>query len=173
MCTSRSASGKPFRLLRSGAAGTHFRGFLNASLVANIASNGNITNLNNSYGAISDRKLKNLLQQKYGADYYERFKQIQFWTYTMINDPTNQKMLGVVAQELQDIFPGLVDSTPDTEKVEITDEDGNTTTEVRETGTVTLSVKYSVLSLIAAMITQELQFRLDDLTNRIEALEAK
>ncbi len=159
--------------MSSGAAGTHFRGFLNASLVANIASNGNITNLNNSYGAISDRKLKNLLQQKYGADYYERFKQIQFWTYTLINDPTNQKMLGVVAQELQDIFPGLVDSTPDTEKVEITDEDGNTTTEVRETGTVTLSVKYSVLSLIAAMITQELQFRLDDLTNRIEALEAK
>jgi len=113
------------------------------------------------------------LQQKYGDGYYERFKQIQFWTYTLINDPTNQKMLGVVAQELQDIFPGLVDSTPDTEKVEITDEDGNTTTEVRETGTVTLSVKYSVLSLIAAMITQELQFRLDDLTTRIEALENK
>lgn len=159
--------------LISGAAGKHFSGFLNGVNVYNIAANGDVTNTNNSYGAISDRKLKNLLQQKYGDGYYERFKQIQFWTYTLINDPTNQKMLGVVAQELQDIFPGLVDSTPDTEKVEITDEDGNTTTEVRETGTVTLSVKYSVLSLIAAMITQELQFRLDDLTTRIEALEAK
>lgn len=159
--------------LATGATGRHFAGYINTGVVFAVAANGDVTNTNNSYGAISDRKLKNLLQQKYGDGYYERFKQIQFWTYTLINDPTNQKMLGVVAQELQDIFPGLVDSTPDTEKVEITDEDGNTTTEVRETGTVTLSVKYSVLSLIAAMITQELQFRLDDLTNRIEALEAK
>lgn len=159
--------------LATGATGKHFAGYINTGVVFAVAANGDVTNTNNSYGAISDRKLKNLLQKKYGADYYDRFKQIQFWTYTLINDPTNQKMLGVVAQELQDIFPGLVDSTPDTEKVEITDEDGNTTTEVRETGTVTLSVKYSVLSLIAAMITQELQFRLDDLTNRIEALENK
>ena len=159
--------------LATGATGRHFAGYINTGFVFAVAANGDVVNTNNSYGAISDRKLKNLLQQKYGADYYERFKQIQFWTYTLINDPTNQKMLGVVAQELQDIFPGLVDSTPDTEKVEITDEDGNTTTEVRETGTVTLSVKYSVLSLIAAMITQELQFRLDDLTTRIEALENK
>lgn len=180
--------------LATGATGRHFAGYINTGVVFAVAANGDVTNTNNSYGAISDRKLKNLLQQKYGDGYYERFKQIQFWTYTLINDPTNQKMLGVVAQELQDIFPGLVDSTPDTEKVEITDEDGNTTTEVRETGTVTLSVKYSVLSLIAAMITQELQFRSDDhaatireqakqimeqskqialLNARIEALEAK
>ena len=78
-----------------------------------------------------------------------------------------------MAQELQDIFPGLVDSTADTEEVEVTDEEGNKTTERRETGTVTLSVKYSVLCFISTMVTQELQFRIDDLTARIEALENK
>jgi len=159
--------------LPTGSAGYHFAAALNGSLVGYQEANGDWKNTNNVYGAISDRKLKNLLQKKYGADYYERFKQIQFWTYTLINDPKNQELLGVVAQELQDIFPGLVDSTPDTEEVEVTDEEGNKTTERRETGTVTLSVKYSVLCFISTMVTQELQFRIDDLTARIEALENK
>ena len=101
----------------AGFTGNHFASFVNNSAVYRVESGGDVKNTNNSYGAISDRKLKNLLQQKYGADYYERFKQIQFWTYTLINDPTNQKMLGVVAQELQDIFPGLVESTPDMHEV--------------------------------------------------------
>jgi hypothetical protein len=159
--------------LPTGADGNHFQGNINAVAVIRIRGNGDLQNQNNSYGAISDRKLKNLLSRKYGKGYYERFKQIQSWTYTLINDPTNQELLGVVAQELQDIFPGLVDSTPDTEEVEVTDEEGNKTTERRETGTVTLSVKYSVLCFISTMVTQELQFRIDDLTARIEALENK
>jgi len=159
--------------LPAGSTGFHFQGNVNASATIRILANGDVQNTNNSYGAISDRKLKNLLNRKYGKGYYERFKQIQFWTYTLINDPTNQELLGVVAQELQDIFPGLVDSTPDTEEVEVTDEEGNKTTERRETGTVTLSVKYSVLCFISTMVTQELQFRIDDLTARIEALENK
>ena len=180
--------------LATGATGRHFAGYINTGVVFAVAANGDVTNTNNSYGAISDRKLKNLLQQKYGADYYDQFKKIQFWSYTLINDPTNKKLLGVVAQELQDIFPGLVESTRDTEEVEVTNDDGSVKTQRRETGTFTLSVNYSILYEIAAMVTQELQFRSDDhaatigeqakqimeqskqialLNARIEALEAK
>jgi hypothetical protein len=147
--------------LPSGAAGTHFRCFLNASLVLNAAANGNLTNLNNSYGSLSDERFKNLIEQILSDKYYDRFQNVKFWAYTLKSDPDAKKLLGVVAQELEEIFPGLVNRAPDLDK------DG------KETGEFTLSVNYSILYLIDCLVTQELQKRLASLSDRVAALEAK
>lgn len=99
--------------LATGAAGLHYDALLNAVTVYRVLANGNIENANNSYGAISDAKLKNIIAARDGKHYWEKFKQIKFWVYSLISDPTNQQLLGVIAQELQAIFPGIVNSTPD------------------------------------------------------------
>lgn len=256
--------------LPTGAAGLHFEGRTNNVAVYRVLANGDVQNTNNSYGAISDAKLKNIIAARDGKHYWEKFKKIKFWIYSLLADPTNQQLLGVVAQEFQDVFPGLVNASPDmhavkktrelTSEVQVTepvekeqtrteivsvngryvqkqitetvtvdepvfdqfplydetgalvmqlvsaeepaqfDEEGEeispakpavyapvvhqvprmttvTTTEEYEemepNGEVTLSVNYSILGLIADTITQELQFRVEDLTARVEALEAQ
>ena len=114
---------------------------------------------------------------------------IRFVNYTWKEEHkvSDFKEFGVIAQELEDIFPSLVLSVPDTKEVETTDEEGNTVTETVETGTVTKSVKYSVLTLMAVKALQELKAEKDELaveheslkdqvrllTERIEAIEAK
>jgi hypothetical protein len=74
--------------------------------------------------------------------------------------------LGVVAQELEQVSPGLVDEHPDYEQVEVTDDEGNATKTRQPTGTTTKSVKTSVLLMKAAVALQEAMAR-------IEKLEAK
>lgn len=103
--------------LASGSAGYHFEGLLNDVAVYRVLANGNVQNTNNSYGAISDAKLKNLITPRDGNSYWEKFKQIKFWIYSLKSDPTNQQLLGVVAQELQEIFPGLIQSSTDMHEV--------------------------------------------------------
>ena len=147
--------------LPTGANGNHFQGNINAVAVIRIRGNGDLQNQNNSYGAISDERFKNLIEQILSDRYYDRFQQIKFWAYTLKSDPDAKKLLGVVAQELEEIFPGLVNRTPDLDK------DG------KETGEFTLSVNYSILYLIDCLVTQELQKRLASLSDRVAALEAK
>jgi hypothetical protein len=95
-----------------------------------VATNGNVTNTNNSYGAISDIKLKENITD--ATPKLAGINQVRVVNYNLISSP-DVKQLGVVAQELEQIFPSMVDETPDR------DEDGN------DLGTVTKSVKYSVL----------------------------
>lgn len=181
--------------LPSGAAGVHFRGVLNASQVFLVQANGNVQNTNNSYGAISDRKVKFDIVD--APSYLERFMRIRFRKFKFIG--TDYDQFGVVAQELQEVFPGLVDETPDTVEVKKTrtvevpavlDEEGNETSpattreeeyiEREPNGEVTLSVKYSVLAQMQGKVIQELNAKvesqasiIDTLIARIEALESK
>lgn len=99
----------------------HLLGLKNGTgTVVNIAHNGNMTNLNNSYGAISDIKLKNIIGP--APSFWEKFKLVEFFIYTLKSDQSNKKQLGVIAQYLQDVFPGLVVSTPDCEHVEVVED---------------------------------------------------
>jgi hypothetical protein len=82
-----------------------------------VLGNGNVQNVNNSYGAISDLKLKNIVGPS--KSYWDRYRRVQWLYYTLKADPTNTKLLGVVAQELEQIFPGLVEETSDYEDVEV------------------------------------------------------
>jgi hypothetical protein len=142
-------------------AGTGFRHIqcINASAVTvfQVLGNGNAQNTNNSYGAISDAKLKENIVD--ATPKLADLMQVKVRNYNMINDTTKQ--IGVVAQELETVFPGMIDETSDYEDVTTTDEDGNETTERVPTGTKTKSVKYSVFVPMLIKALQELNAKFD------------
>lgn len=104
-------------------------------------NNGNIKNTNNSYGSTSDERLKeNITDTK---DYTEDFKQIEFKKYNLKTNP-DEKHIGVIAQQIEAIFPKLVQ----------TNEDGMK------------SVEYSILSVITSAVVQQLIKRIENLENK-------
>jgi hypothetical protein len=120
-----------------------------------IYGNGNIQNANNSYGGFSDVKLKeNIVDATPKLDDLMR---VQVRHYNFIGD--EQKQIGVVAQELEQVFPGMVDNTPDR------NEDGTLSE------TTTKTVKYSVFVPMLIKAIQELSAKNDALEARIAALE--
>lgn len=121
-----------------------------------IRGTGNIVNANNSYGAISDEKLKQDIQDAGSA--WDDFKAYRFRKYRFKGDPTGPLQLGVIAQEIEQVSPGLVNETPDFE----IGEDG----ERHLTGTSTKEVKYSVLYAKACVVIQELMARVEALEKR-------
>ena len=110
----------------------------------------------NVYGGTSDIKLKENIEP--ASSQWSDVKSIELVNYNFIGDDIRQ--LGVIAQQVETISPGLVDETKDK------DSDGN------ETGTVTKSVKYSVLYLKAVKALQEAMERIETLEAKVAALEA-
>jgi len=121
-----------------------------------VSSNGNVTNQNGSYGSISDAKLKeNILDATPKLD---DLMKVKIRNYNLIGEETKQ--IGVIAQELEEVFPAMIDESEDFEEVEIPqlDEEGNeilneegevqTTKEKVSKGTTTKSVKYSMHSVL-------------------------
>ena len=110
-----------------------------------IFGNGNIQNTNNSYGAISDSKLKENIVD--ASPKLADMMQVRIRNYNLIGE--TQKQIGVVAQELETVFPGMIDETPDR------DAEGN------DLGTTTKSVKYSVFVPMLIKAIQELKAEFD------------
>ena len=122
-----------------------------------IADSGNVTNTNNSYGSISDIKLKENIVD--ATPKLEKICQVKVRNFNIIGDA--QKQIGVVAQELEQVFPSMVEESPDR------DVEGN------DLGTVTKQVKYSVFVPMLIKAIQEQQAIITDLKSRITALENK
>ena len=116
-----------------------------------VWSNGNVQNTNNSYGSISDIKLKENIVD--ASSQWDDLKAIQVRKYNFKEETGNQThtQLGVVAQEIELVSPGLVSESPDT------DEAGN------DLGTTTKSVNYSVLYMKAVKALQEAMDRIETL----------
>jgi hypothetical protein len=159
----------------------------------NVANSGNVTNLNNSYGAISDIKLKeNIVDTSPKLD---KLNKVRIVNYNLKETPNN-KQIGVVAQELETIFPSLIEETEDRKTVtktrevnvpavdEVLDEEGNVvtpaieaTTKIEEytedvlTGETTKSVKYSVFVPILIKAMQEQQVMIQELKAEIDLLK--
>ena len=112
-----------------------------------VYSNGNVVNQNGSYGAISDIKLKENITD--ASPKLNDLLKVKVRNYNLIGEDTKQ--IGVIAQELEEIFPGLIDSSIDKDK------DGN------YLGTTTKSVKYSVFVPMLIKEIQELKSELDEL----------
>ena len=130
-----------------------------------VVSNGNVTNTNNSYGAISDQKLKEQITD--ASSQWDDIKALTVRKYKMKDevlaegDSNAAWKLGVVAQELETAgMAGLVDERIDR------DEDGN------DAGTTTKQVKYSVLYMKAVKALQEAMTRIETLETKVAALEA-
>ena len=106
-----------------------------------VRDSGNVVNTNNSYGAVSDRKLKENIVDT--APKLAEIAKIQIRDYNLIGKTETQT--GVIAQELETVFPSLVESFTDR------DAEGN------DLGTVTKTVKYSQLVPLLVKALQELR----------------
>jgi len=122
-----------------------------------VAVGGNVTNTNNSYGQISDIKLKENIVD--ATNKLDELKKIKIRNFNFIGDDTKQ--IGVIAQELETIFPALVTESDDV------DADGN------NAGTTTKEVKYSVLLPIAIKAIQEQQEQIEQLKTEIQTLKGE
>jgi hypothetical protein len=138
---------------------THFLGYSGGAFRIYIYSNGDVRNTNNVFGAISDIKLKeNIID---ATPKLNDLLKVKIRNYNLIGEETKQ--IGVIAQELEEIFPSMIDESEDFEKVEVTDEDGNITTEKKSLGTKTKSVKYSVFVPMLIKAIQEQQAQIEEL----------
>jgi hypothetical protein len=122
-----------------------------------VADSGNVTNTNGSYGTISDAKMKTDIVD--AGSQWDDIKAVRFRKFKMKDDPSGLMQLGVVAQELEQTSPGLVDEHADR------DAEGN------DLGTTTKSVKTSVLLMKAAKALQEAMARIEKLEAEMAALK--
>jgi hypothetical protein len=122
-----------------------------------VLSNGNVENINNAYGAISDIKLKENIVD--ASSQWDDLKALQVRKYNFKEGQTHTQ-IGLIAQEVELVSPGLVSESPDR------DEEGN------DLGTVTKSVNYSVLYMKAVKALQEAMERIETLEAKVAALES-
>ena len=117
-----------------------------------IYANGNMVNTNNSYGSISDeRKKENIVDATPKLD---DLMKVKVRNFNLKGEETKQ--IGVVAQELEEVFPGMVNESKDPDS---------------EDETLYKGVKYSVFVPILIKAIQELKADNDSLRARIETLE--
>lgn len=121
-----------------------------------IYSDGDLANHDGTYGTISDVRLKQDIID--ATSQWDDIKAVRFRKYRMKTDvaadPNAPYMLGVVAQEIQQTSPLLVDE------------------HLNDDGTTTMSVKSSILLTKAAVALQEAMLRIEALEAKVAALEA-
>jgi hypothetical protein len=143
----------------------HFIGATGGADKCYILGNGNLQNINNSYGALSDIKLKeNIID---ATPKLENLLKVKVRNYNLIGE--ENKQIGVIAQELEQIFPSMVDESEDFKEVEIEDEEGNIIKERQSLKTFTKSVKYSVFVPMLIKAMQEQQAQIEELKILIAA----
>ena len=162
------SSGGGFEVASTLAAGTDnlFTGYYGATNTITkgtasyaVRTNGNVLNTNNSYGALSDIKLKENIVN--ANSQWDDLKALQVRKYNFKEETGQQThtQIGLVAQEVELVSPGLVSESPDR------DAEGN------DLGTVTKSVNYSVLYMKAVKALQEAMERIETLEAAVTALQ--
>ena len=137
-----------------------------------VYTNGNVKNTNNSYSQLSDERLKeNIIN---APSQWDDIKSLQIRKYNFRdgNGYDTHTQIGLVAQEVESVSPGLVQETPVREDATpVLDAEGN---ELE----ATKSVLTSVLYMKAIKALQEAQTRIEtlesqhtDLLARVTALE--
>ena len=110
-----------------------------------VKGDGDLENTNNSYGAISDESLKENIED--ASPKLEKLKQVQIKTFNLIDH--DLKQIGVIAQDLENVFPSLVKDNDDGYK----------------------TVKYSVFVPILIKAMQELEQQVADLSEQVQNLQ--
>jgi hypothetical protein len=121
-----------------------------------IYGNGNVVNTNNSYGPLSDIKLKENIVD--ATPKLDDLMKVRIVNYNLKSDLgyDSSKQIGVIAQELEQVFASLVD--------EHIDRDG----EGNDLGTTTKSVKMSVFVPMLIKAIQEQQAIITSLQDRLD-----
>jgi hypothetical protein len=121
-----------------------------------IYGNGNVVNTNGSYGTLSDVKLKENIVD--ATPKLADVMRLQVRNFNLKTEP-GHKQIGFVAQEFEQVFPAMVDESPDR------DEEGN------QLETTTKHIKTSVLVPILVKAIQELKAELDSVKAELNALK--
>jgi hypothetical protein len=126
-----------------------------------VYTNGNVVNTNNSYGSISDVKLKENIVDS--GSQWDDIKALTVRKYSMKSDNLDApNMIGVIAQEVEAAgMGGLVFETPDA------------TPDNPDAEGTTKQVNYSVLYMKAVKALQEAMDRIETLETQNDALEAR
>ena len=124
-----------------------------------VMASGNVANTNNSYGSISDIKLKENIVD--ANSQWNDIKAVKVRNFNFKDTP-DTKMLGVVAQEIETVSPSLVS--------EVVDKDPDTNEALE---TTTKQVKYSILYMKAIKALQEAMTRIETLEQDNIALRAR
>ena len=112
-----------------------------------ILQNGSLYNRNNTYGSFSDIRLKeNIID---ATPKLQDLLKVRVVNYNL-KGSTN-KQIGVLAQELEEIFPGLVETENSGEKYK--------------------SVKYSCINIMLVKALQEQQVLINDMSSNINTLK--
>ena len=136
-----------------------FRGRVADTDRIRIASDGDVTNANNSYGSTSDQKLKNNIADAPSQWDDVKATKVRNFNFKEETGYSTEKQIGWVAQEVELVSPGCVKAVADI------DDDGN------PLQTSTKIVKTSVLLIKAYKALQEAMERIEVLEAKIEALE--
>jgi hypothetical protein len=134
--------------------GYHIYADRGAGAVFYVATNGDVRNANNSYGSTSDIKLKENITD--ASPKLEDLLKVKIRNYNFISDETKTKQIGVIAQELEEIFPNMV-----SEEKQMTSEE------------TVKTVKYSVFVPMLIKAIQEQQAQIEELTQKVNTLENK
>lgn len=111
-----------------------------------IAANGNLYNSNNSYGSLSDASLKENIKDS--ESQLEDVMAYRVVNYNLIADSEKRRHLGLIAQEVEEVSPGLISEY------------------IAADGTPLKAVQYSIINIKVLKAVQELY-------SRIQALEAQ
>ena len=138
-----------------------------------VRDSGNVVNTNNSYGSISDERVKQNITN--ANSQWNDIKALKIRNFKLKSD-TTKTQLGVIAQELETAnMNGLVEeSKPEKEDVAhhsdfgTIDGEGNFTA-----GQKVKSVKYSILYMKAIKALQEAMTRIETLETEMTALKAR
>ena len=137
----------------------NLRNFASGSDNCFIRGDGDLENINNSYGGTSDIKLKeNIVDAK---SQWNDIKSLKVRNFNYKADENKTKFIGLVAQEAETVCPSLVKSQRDLGQNN------------EDLGTETKVLKYSILYMKAIKALQEAQARIETLETKVAALEAK
>jgi len=146
---------------------THFIACVDSSTTRfQVMNQGDVRNHDNSYGAISDVKLKEQITD--ASSQWDDIKALTVRKYKMKEDVSIKGdsdelwRLGVVAQEVEEAgMGGLVSTDIDRDK------------ELNDLGTTTKSIKYSILYMKAVKALQEAMTRIETLEAKVATLEGE
>lgn len=124
-----------------------------------VNSAGNVVNTNNSYGALSDVRIKQDIVD--ASSQWADVKAIRIRKYRLINDvqfaeasgTTAPYYIGAIAQELEETSPGLIEDGLDENNMK--------------------AIKYSILYMKSFKALQEAMDRIEQLESRLAIVEAK
>jgi hypothetical protein len=116
-----------------------------ANTKISLYSNGSIYNRTGTYAAYSDIKLKENIVD--ATPKLDDLLKVKIRNYNLIGD--DLKQIGVIAQELEEIFPNMIDDTVS-----------------KETGEITKGVKYSIFIPMLIKAIQELKAEIEILKQK-------